>query len=463
METERVVILGGGFGGLAAAQALRRAPVQITLVDRRNYHLFQPLLYQVATGGLSPANIAAPLRSVFKRQKNVQVLLGEVQDIDLAERRISYEDGDLVYDWLVVATGSSHHYFGNEQWEAHAPGLKTIEDATEIRSRVLVAFERAEKETDPARIRQLLRFVVVGGGPTGVELAGTLAEIANDTLKHEFRSINPADAEIILLEGGDRVLPSYPGNLPSKAESQLKDLGVTVRTSAMVTDMYDDRVIVRIDGNTETIDTYTVLWGAGVKASPLGMLLTQKANLQSDEMGRVPVEPDLSLRGHSEVFVIGDLARFEYSSEEPLPGVAPVAIQQGKHCAKTIRNRIRGKETSSFRYRDLGTMATIGRHRAVAVVGSWRFSGYLAWLMWLTIHLMYIVEFQNRLLVLIQWAWNYLTWNRSARLITNSRSTDKSFRAERANTSASQSEPSQENNSRLADTGTSGEPSRLCE
>ena len=330
METERVVILGGGFGGLAAAQALRRAPVQITLVDRRNYHLFQPLLYQVATGGLSPANIAAPLRSVFKRQKNVQVLLGEVQDIDLAERRISYEDGDLVYDWLVVATGSSHHYFGNEQWEAHAPGLKTIEDATEIRSRVLVAFERAEKETDPARIRQLLRFVVVGGGPTGVELAGTLAEIANDTLKHEFRSINPADAEIILLEGGDRVLPSYPGKLPSKAESQLKDLGVTVRTSAMVTDMYDDRVIVRIDGNTETIDTYTVLWGAGVKASPLGMLLTQKANLQSDEMGRVPVEPDLSLRGHSEVFVIGDLARFEYSSEEPLPGVAPVAIQQGK-------------------------------------------------------------------------------------------------------------------------------------
>ena len=446
METERVVILGGGFGGLAAAQALRRAPVQITLVDRRNYHLFQPLLYQVATGGLSPANIAAPLRSVFKRQKNVQVLLGEVQDIDLAERRISYEDGDLVYDWLVVATGSSHHYFGNEQWEAHAPGLKTIEDATEIRSRVLMAFERAEKETDPARIRQLLRFVVVGGGPTGVELAGTLAEIANDTLKHEFRSINPADAEIILLEGGDRVLPSYPGKLPSKAESQLKDLGVTVRTSAMVTDMYDDRVIVRIDGNTETIDTYTVLWGAGVKASPLGMLLTQKANLQSDEMGRVPVEPDLSLRGHSEVFVIGDLARFEYSSEEPLPGVAPVAIQQGKHCAKTIRNRIRGKETSSFRYRDLGTMATIGRHRAVAVVGSWRFSGYFAWLMWLTIHLMYIVEFQNRLLVLIQWAWNYLTWNRSARLITNSRRATASLSLKRTERSARESEqPSQPN------------------
>ena len=453
METEHVVILGGGFGGLAAAQALRRASVQVTLVDRQNYHLFQPLLYQVATGGLSPANIAAPLRSIFKRQKNVQVLLGEVRDIDLAERRILFDDGDLAYDWLVVATGSSHHYFGNEQWEAHAPGLKTIEDATEIRSRVLVAFERAEKETDPARIRQLLRFVVVGGGPTGVELAGTLAEIANDTLKHEFRSINPADAEIILLEGGDRVLPSYPGKLPSKAESQLKDLGVTVRTSAMVTDMEDDRVIVRIDGNPETIETYTVLWGAGVKASPLGTLLTQKANVQSDEMGRVPVEPDLSLRGHSEVFVIGDLARFDHGCEEPLPGVAPVAIQQGKHCAKTIRNRIAGKETRAFRYRDLGTMATIGRHRAVAVVGSWRFSGYLAWLMWLTIHLMYIVEFQNRLLVLIQWAWNYLTWNRSARLITNSSRATGALSPTRVDSSSRESEQPREPNTQTNETG----------
>ncbi len=271
------------------------------------------------------------------------------------------------------------------------------------------------------RVRQLLRFVVVGGGPSGVELAGTLAEIAQDTLKHEFRSIDPADAEIVLLEGGNRVLPSYPGQLPRRAEAQLEDLGVSVRTNAMVTDVQKNRVVARVDGKAEKIDTYTVLWGAGVKASPIGELLAQKAGVQSDSMGRIPVGPDLTVPGHPEVFVIGDVARFEHGSEEPLPGVAPVAIQQGKHCAKTIRNRIQGRESASFRYRDLGTMATIGRHRAVAVVGPWRLSGYLAWLMWLTIHLMYIVEFQNRLLVFIQWAWNYLTWNRSARLITNSR------------------------------------------
>ncbi|MHB8901117.1 MAG: NAD(P)/FAD-dependent oxidoreductase [Thermoguttaceae bacterium] len=453
METEHVVILGGGFGGIAVAQALRRVPVQITLVDRRNYHLFQPLLYQVATGGLSPANIAAPLRSIFKRQKNVQVLLGEVQDIDLAARHVYFNDGDLTYDWLVVATGSSHHYFGNDQWETHAPGLKTIEDATEIRSRVLMAFEQAEKETDPLRVRQLLRFVVVGGGPTGVELAGALAEIARDTLKHEFRSINPADAEIILLEGGDRVLPSYPGQLPYKAESQLKDLRVTVRTSAMVMDVQDDRVIARIDGKTEKIDTSTVLWGAGVKASPLGELLAQKAGLQSDSMGRIPIGPDLTVPGYPEVFVVGDLARFEHGSEGPLPGVAPVAIQQGKHCAKTIRNRIQGKETPSFRYRDWGTMATIGRHRAVAVVGSWRFSGYLAWLMWLTIHLMYIVEFQNRLLVFIQWAWHYLTWNRSARLITNSRRATAPLSLTRTDRSTREPEQPREPNSQTTEIG----------
>lgn len=421
MVRQHVVILGGGFGGLVAARSLRRTDVRVTLIDRRNYHLFQPLLYQVATGGLSPANIAAPLRSIFKRQKNVRVMLAQARDLDLAKHCVLLEDGSVPFDTLIVATGSSHHYFGNDQWETDAPGLKTIEDATKIRSRVLLAFERAERERDPIVVRQWLRFVIVGGGPTGVELAGSLAEIARDTLRHEFRSINPADAEIILIEGADRVLPNYPAQLPRRAASQLEDLGVTVRTNAMVTAVEPDRVVIRVAEKTETIATRTVLWGAGVKASPLGRPLADQAGVPQDRTGRVPVTDKLTLPGYANVFVIGDLARFEHADGEPLPGVAPVAIQQGKYVAKLIRNRLQGNETLPFQYRNLGTMATIGRHRAVAYFGRWRFSGYLAWLMWLVIHLMNIVEFQNRLLVLIQWAWNYVTWNRSARLITNSR------------------------------------------
>jgi NADH dehydrogenase len=417
-----VVIVGGGFGGLYAALTLRRAPVELTLVDRRNYHLFQPLLYQVATGGLSPANISATLRSILRGQKNAQVLLAEACNFDLAHRRVILTDGHLEYDSLVVATGSSHSYFGHDEWARLAPGLKTVEDATEIRGRIFTAFEAAERETDPKRIREWLTFIVVGGGPTGVELAGALAEIARDTLRNEFRSINPADARITLVEGADRILPVYPPELSAKAQRQLEQLGVTVRNGAMVTDIEPDRVTVRSGDETDVIATRTVLWGAGVKASPLGARLADAAGIQADRAGRVPVGPDLTVPGYPEVFVIGDLAHCLGADGKPLPGVAPVAMQQGRYVAKLIRARLNRRTLPAFAYRDYGTMATIGRNRAVAWLGRFQFSGYLAWLLWLFIHLMYIVEFEQRVLVLLQWAWNYLTWNRGARLITGNHS-----------------------------------------
>lgn len=413
-----VVIIGGGFGGLYAAQSLRRAPVQVTLIDRRNFHLFQPLLYQVATGGLSPANIAAPLRSVLKRQKNARVMMAEVRGVDLHTRRVLLTDGSVSYDSLIVATGSGNSYFGHTDWERWAPALKTIEDATEIRRRVLMAFEIAEQETDPQQVRRLLSFVVVGGGPTGVELAGTLAEICRYTLRNQFRSIKPQDARVILLEGQEQVLPAYPPDLSVKAKAQLEQIGVTVRTGVMVTDIQPDAVTFRAGSQTETIHTRTVLWSAGVRASHLGAQLAQQAGISTDRQGRVPVGPDLSLPEHPNVFVIGDLASFSHGTNGPLAGVAPVAIQEGRYVARLIRQRLRGKTLPPFRYRDYGTMATIGRARAVAMIGPFKFAGLLAWLSWLFVHLMYLVEFQNRILVLLQWAWNYFTWNRAARLIT---------------------------------------------
>ncbi len=414
----RVVIIGGGFGGLGVARGLGSKDVQVTLVDRRNFHLFQPLLYQVATGGLSPANIAAPLRSVLRRHKNIQVLLGNVIGLDLGAREVQLDGGRLTYDTLVVAAGSTHHYFGHQEWEASAPGLKTIEDATEIRRKILLAFEMAERETDPAEIRKWLTFVIVGGGPTAVELAGAVSEIARHTLAKDFRSINPADARVLLVEATDRVLPSYPAELSVRGAKQLEQLGVVVRTGTMVVNVTDDAVTVRTGETLEDIPTRTVLWGAGVKASPLAGLLAAAAGLNPDRQGRVPVQPDLSLAGHPDVYAIGDLALCVDDRGQPLPGVAPVAIQQGQHVARAVLQRLRGKPTKPFRYRDYGSMATIGRHRAVAMIGKLRFAGTMAWLLWLFIHLMYIVEFQNRVLVLVQWAWNYLTWNRNARLIT---------------------------------------------
>ncbi len=416
-DLHHVVIIGGGFGGLYAAQSLRRAPLRVTLVDRRNFHLFQPLLYQVATGSLSPANIASPLRSILKRQKNTEVLLAQVEDFDPDRRQVILSDGRLDYDSLIVAAGAGHFYFGNEQWEPLAPGLKTIEDATEIRRRIFLAFEAAERETDPQAVRELLTFVVIGGGPTGVELAGALADVAQETLPGEFRSIDPAAAKIILIEGSDRVLHPFPQKLSDQAMRDLQNVRVEVLTNTRVTDIRTDGVTVSREGHTQDISTRTVLWGAGVKASPLGERLAVSAGIETDCGGRVPVGSDLSIAGHPEVFVIGDLAACPDEQGNPLPGVAPVAMQQGRYVAKLLVRQSRKMSEKPFVYRDKGIMATIGRNRAVAAIGRITLTGCLAWLTWLLVHLMFIVTFENRLLIMLRWAWVYFTRQRSACLI----------------------------------------------
>jgi NADH dehydrogenase len=413
----RVVIIGGGFGGLSAARALRRAPVRVTLIDRRNFHLFQPLLYQVASGGLSPGEIASPLRAVLKRQRNTRVLLGEVIDIDVGRRQVVLSDGAIDYDLLVVATGATHHYFGHAEWAVHAPGLKTIEDATEIRRRFLLAFETAEREPDPRRRQEWLTFVVVGAGPTGVELAGVLSEIARDTLRNDFRVIHPRDARIILLEAADRVLPPYPPDLCAKAKQSLERLGVEVRLSSSVTGVDDGGVTIHTAAGDERLAARTVIWGAGVQGSPLAALLAKATGAQIDRSGRIMVDAHLSLPGHPEIAVIGDMAHVEQDGAL-LPGIAPVAMSQGRYAARRVARTVAGRETPPFRYFHKGTMATIGRSAAVADLRVVRFSGLPAWLAWLFIHLLYLVEFDNRLLVLVQWAWMYFTRNRGARLIT---------------------------------------------
>jgi NADH:ubiquinone reductase (H+-translocating) len=417
-ELHRVVILGGGFGGLGAALRLKNAPVQVTLVDRCNYHLFQPLLYQVATGTLSPANIASPLRNVLRRQKNTRVLLAEATRIDVANQRVILSDGMLEYDTLIVATGSSHQYFGHDEWEQYAPGLKTIEDATDMRRRILLAFEAAERERDPEKIRAWLTFAIVGAGPTGAELAGALAEIAADSLRYDFRRIDPSSAQIVLIEGTDRVLPAYPPKLSAAAKKMLQRLKITVRTGAMVTNIQHDSVTLREGDHTETIPTRTILWAAGVLASPLGKLLAQDNGVAIDRAGRVIVEPDMTVPGHPDIFVIGDLSNFSHQTGKPLPGVAQPAIQQGKYVAKVIRARLHGESIGPFHYFDKGNLAVIGRAKAIADLNWIALSGLPAWLIWGFIHLLYIVEFQNRLLIALQWAWLYITWGRSARLIT---------------------------------------------
>ena len=413
----RVVILGGGFGGLYAAKALKNAPVEVTLIDRRNFHLFQPLLYQVATGSLSPGEIASPLRAVLRRQRNTRVLLGEAKDLDTARRRVILEDGEIEYDSLIVATGSWDYYFGHDEWERLAPGLKTIEEATEIRHKILYAFEAAEKEPDREKRRQWLRFVLVGAGPTGVELAGALAEIAHDTLRRDFRSIRPQEAVIELLEGSPRVLPTYPPDLSAKAEASLIRLGVTPRTNVFVTGVDENGVTVKTAGGEERIEARTVIWAAGVRASRFGEVLARRAGAQLDRAGRVTVARDCSLAGHPEIFVIGDLGSFAQDGK-PLPGVAQVAMQQGGYVARLIRKRLKGESLPPFRYFDKGSLAVIGRASAVAQIGPFHLSGLLAWLIWLFVHLMYLVEFSNRLLVFIHWGFLYLTYNRGARLIT---------------------------------------------
>ncbi len=418
-----MVIIGGGFGGLAAARALRRADVEIVLVDRRNYHLFQPLLYQVATGELSPANIASPLRGILRKQRNCQVLMEEVTAIDAKQRTVKMGERSLAYDSLIIAAGAQHSYFGRDDWEAVAPGLKTIEDATEIRKRILFAFEAAERITDPEQIKAWLTFVIVGGGPTGVEMAGAISEIAHHTLKRDFRHIIPSDAHIILVEAAAHPLNVYPEDLALKARESLEKLQVVIRAKTKVTQIDTESVEVDCDGKAEHIPTHTVIWAAGVAASPLGRKLADATNCTLDRAGRVQVLPDLSIEGHPELFVIGDLACFLHQDGKPLPGLAPVAMQQGQYVAKLIQNRIRGRESQPFRYNDRGSLAVIGRYSAVALIKGRKISGFRAWTIWVFIHLMEITQFRNRLLVLLQWGWSFFTRDRAARLITNFRET----------------------------------------
>src|SRR5208337_2602061 len=412
----RVVIVGAGFAGLTAAQRIARLPVQVTVVDRKNHHTFQPLLYQVATAGLSPGEIAAPIRWILRGYSNIEVLLEEVVDFDLEQKKVITKEQTLDYDFLIIASGATHAYFGHQEWEPLAPGLKTIEDALEIRRRVLLAFELAERQTtektSDGQSASPLQFVVIGGGPTGVELAGTLAEIARHAMNHEFRKIDPKQTRILLIEGGPRVLAAYSEDLSDKAEAQLRRLGVEVRTSHVVTRIEPGAVWV----GDERIAAPVVLWAAGVAASPLG----RKLGVPVDRAGRVLVQPDLSIPGHREVFVIGDLAALNDENGKMLPGVAPVAIQQGNWVAETIARDLEHQPRRDFVYHDKGSLATIGRAAAVAQFGKFQLSGYFAWLAWLFVHIFFLIGFRNRLLVMIQWAWSYLTYERGARLITGS-------------------------------------------
>ena len=403
-----MVVVGGGFGGLAAVRALARAPVDVTLVDRKNHHLFQPLLYQVAAAGLSPAEIAYPTRRILRRQRNARVLLAEATSIDPTARLLRLADGEIPYDWLLLAAGAGHSYFGRDEWEAHAPGLKTLEDALEIRRRALLAFEEAEREDDEEARRPWLTFVVIGAGPTGVEMAGAFAEIARHTLARDFRRIDPRTARVILVEAGPRVLPAYPEALSEKARLQLEALGVQVWTGSPVTDVQAGGVAVGGD----RIAAATVVWAAGVSASPLARSL----GAPLDRAGRVRVAPDLTVPGQPRVLVVGDLASLDQDGR-PVPGVAPAAIQMGVHAAGNVLRAARGEASLPFRYRDKGSLATIGRRRAVAVIGALRLSGLVAWLAWLGVHIFFLIGFRNRFVVMFTWAWAYLTYDRSARLI----------------------------------------------
>ncbi len=417
INNHRVVIIGGGFGGLYAARKLGNASVDVTLIDRRNFHLFQPLLYQVATGGLSPGDIASPLRSVLNRYKNIRVVEAQVDRIDAREKLVFAGQETYGYDSLIIATGSTHHYFGNDAWASIAPGIKTIEDALEIRRRIFETYEKAEHEIDPTLRQTLLTFVMIGGGPTGVELAGAIAELAYATLKEDFRRFDPRETKIILIEAGNRILAAYPEKLAQKARKSLEKLGVIIKTQTLVTDIHENKLIVKSPGGTEEIHAGNMIWAAGVKASQLAAIFAAETKAETDKSGRIKVMPDLSIEKHPDIFVVGDLAYFEQDGN-PLPGVAPVAMQQGKYVAKVIKQRLKGKSPRSFHYLNKGNLAVIGRNSAIADLGFLELSGFPAWLIWVFVHIAYLIEYDNRVLVLIQWAWNYFTKKRGARLIT---------------------------------------------
>ncbi|MBD2694051.1 NAD(P)/FAD-dependent oxidoreductase [Anabaena catenula] len=414
----QVVIVGGGFGGLYTAKALANANVNVTLIDKRNFHLFQPLLYQVATGTLSPADISAPLRSVFSKSKNTKVLLGEVKDIDPKKQQVILADQVVHYDTLIVATGANHSYFGKDNWKEFAPGLKTVEDAIEMRSRIFSAFEAAENETDPEKRRALLTFVLVGGGPTGVELAGAIAELAYKTLQDDFRNINTSETKVVLLQGGDRILPHIAPELSAVAEVSLQKLGVVIHTKTRVTNIENDIVTFKQGNEVQEIASKTILWSAGVQGSPMGKILEARANVECDHAGRVIVEPNLTIKGYKNIFVIGDLANFSHQTGKPLPGVAPVAKQQGEYVGGLIQLRLHGHTLPEFHYTDVGSLAMIGQNLAVVDLGFIKLTGFIAWVFWLLIHIYFLIEFDTKLLVVFQWAWNYISRNRRSRLIT---------------------------------------------
>ena len=422
MDSQRhqVVIIGGGFGGLYTARNLAHAPAQVTLVDKRNFHLFQPLLYQVASGGLSPGDIAAPLRDILAHQKNAHVLLDEVVDIDPEKRLLTLRDGSLRYDTLILAPGSDKQYFGHEEWQNNAPGLKTMEDAVRIRRKVLMALESAEKVHDPATQMAWMTFVVVGGGPTGVEIAGTLAELIHGTLRHDYRRCDVTQAKILMIEAGPKILAAYPEDLQEKAIERLKKLGVTIMTGQTVQQITDNQITIAENGQSRDIEARTTLWTAGVKASPLGKVLAERTNCPVDKGGRILVEPDCTVPGYPEIFVIGDLANFSHTKDQkPLPGLAAVAMQQGQYVARVLERRMNNQSPlHPFRYRDKGNLAIIGRNAAIAQIGKLHLSGFPAWLVWLLVHIFYLVGFENKVIVIFQWAWNYLTRGRSACLIT---------------------------------------------
>ena len=432
-----VVIVGGGFGGLYAAKTLANAKVNVTLIDKRNFHLFQPLLYQVATGTLSPSDISAPLRSVFSKSKNTKVLLGEVSDINPKTQRVIFGDESIPYDTLILATGANHSYFGKDNWKEFAPGLKTVEDAIEMRRQIFSAFEAAEKESDPAKRRALLTFVIVGGGPTGVELSGAIAELAYQTLKEDFRNIDTSETKILLLQGGDRILPHIAPELSQVAIESLQKLGVVIHTQTRVTNIENDIVTFKQNGELTEIPSKTILWAAGVQGSALGKILAERTDVECDFSARVIVEPDLTIKDYKNIFVIGDLANFSHQNGKPLPGVAPVAKQQGEYVGKLIKRRLQDRTLPEFKYNDVGSLAMIGQNLAVVDLGFIKLTGFIAWVFWLVIHIYFLIEFDTKLVVVIQWAWNYITRNRRSRLITGK----EAFLATQPVNSGSDSQP----------------------